>query len=95
MLRRAARNVTVGLPAWIYVPAAAGALFVILPLVAIIGRIDWAHFVPLVTSESSRTALVLSLKTATASTGVCVLLGCPWRSPWRAAQSAWSRCCGR
>lgn len=88
ILRRAARNVTVGLPAWIYVPAAAGALFVILPLVAIIGRIDWAHFVPLVTSESSRTALVLSLKTATASTGVCVLLGVPMamalaRSPVR------------
>lgn len=67
----------VGLPAWIYLPAAAGALFVLVPLVAILLRIDWPHFIPLVTSESSRAALLLSLKTAAASTVVCVLLGVP------------------
>ncbi len=75
--RRTAGPIQVGLPSWIYVPAAVGALFVITPLVAILLRIDWANFVPLITSESSRAALVLSLKTATASTAVCVLLGVP------------------
>lgn len=67
----------VGLPAWIYLPAIVGALFVILPLVAVLSRIDWPNFIPLITSESSRAALLLSLQTAGASTMVCVLLGVP------------------
>lgn len=75
--RREGGLVQVGLPTWIYVPAAVGALFVIMPLVAILLEIDWAHFIPLVTSESARAALLLSLKTASASTTVCVLLGVP------------------
>ncbi len=75
--RRAGGLIQVGLPAWVYLPATAGALFVIVPLVAILLKIDWAHFIPLITSESSRAALVLSLKTATASTAACVVLGVP------------------
>lgn len=69
--------VAVGLPTWIYLPAAIGALLVIVPLLAILLKTDWAHFVPLVTSQSSRTALMLSLKTAAASTALCVLIGVP------------------
>jgi molybdate transport system permease protein len=75
--RRTGGLIQVGLPVWIYLPASVGALLVIVPLVAILLKIDWAHFIPLVTSESSRAALVLSLKTATASTAVCVLIGVP------------------
>ncbi|MGA5463834.1 ABC transporter permease [Mycobacterium sp. NPDC050041] len=75
--RRTSGLIQVGLPAWVYLPAAAGALFVIVPLVAILLQIDWAHFIPLITSESSRAALLLSLQTAMASTAVCVLLGIP------------------
>lgn len=75
--RRPGGPIQVGLPAWIYLPAALGALFVVVPLIAILLKIDWSRFVPLITSESSRAALVLSLKTATASTLVCVLLGVP------------------
>ncbi|KWX68702.1 ABC transporter permease [Mycobacterium sp. NAZ190054] len=75
--RRAGGPVQVGLSAWVYVPAAVGALFVVLPLVAVLLRIDWPRFLPLVMSESSRAALVLSLKTAAASTAVCVLVGIP------------------
>ncbi|MCK0174685.1 ABC transporter permease [Mycolicibacterium sp. F2034L] len=75
--RRAGRLVQVGLPRWLYLPAAAGALFVVVPLIAILLEIDWADFIPLVTSESSRAALLLSLKTAAASTAVCVMLGVP------------------
>ncbi|UXA20113.1 ABC transporter permease [Mycobacterium sp. SMC-4] len=77
IVRRAIGPAPVGLPAWIYLPAAAAALFVILPLLAIMSRIDWPQFVPLVTSESSRAALLLSLKTASASTAICVVLGVP------------------
>ena len=75
--RRTGGLIQVGLPSWIYVPAAVGALIVIVPLVGILLKIDWAHFIALVTSRSSRTALVLSLKTAAASTVVCVVIGVP------------------
>lgn len=75
--RRSGGLIQVGLPAWIYLPAGIGALFVIVPLVAILLKVDWAHFVPLITSESSRAALLLSLKTAAASTVLCVLIGVP------------------
>ncbi len=65
------------LPRWIYLPAAVGALFVVLPLVAIVAKVDWPQFATLITSESSRAALLLSLKTATASTLLCLLFGVP------------------
>jgi molybdate transport system permease protein len=65
------------LPRWIYGPAAVGAAFVLLPLVAIVARVDWASFGDLVTSESSRAAFVLSLQTSAASTVLCVLVGVP------------------
>ncbi|TQF68877.1 molybdate ABC transporter permease subunit [Rhodococcus spelaei] len=70
-------TVRVGLPAWAYLPAAVGAAFLLLPLIAVLVEIDWANFLPLITSESSRVALLLSLKTAAASTALCVLLGIP------------------
>ncbi|MGF7122058.1 ABC transporter permease [Rhodococcus sp. AG1013] len=70
-------RVPAGLPVWIYVPAAVGALLVVLPLVAMLVGVDWPNFWELVTSESSLDALVLSLKTASISTLLCVLLGVP------------------
>jgi molybdate transport system permease protein len=66
-----------GLPRWIYIPAAVGALFVAVPLIAVAAKVDWPHFWSLISSESSTTALVLSLKTAAASTALCLLLGVP------------------
>ncbi|MCT7661957.1 ABC transporter permease [Mycobacterium deserti] len=68
---------TAGLPRWIYVPAAAGALFVVVPLAAVAAKVDWRRFVSLITSESSLTALELSLKTAAASTALCLVVGVP------------------
>jgi molybdate transport system permease protein len=65
------------LPGWVIVPAALGAAFVLLPLVALALRVDWSNFWGLITSESSLAALSLSLRTATASTLLCVLLGVP------------------
>lgn len=70
-------NRPTGLPRWVYLPAAVGAAFVVLPLLAIAVRVDWPNFWSLLTSTSSTTALVLSLKTATASTALCVLVGVP------------------
>ncbi|MFC4605135.1 ABC transporter permease [Rhodococcus kronopolitis] len=75
--RGADTGAAVGLPAWAYLPAAAGALFLLLPLVSILVTVDWPNFFPLITSESSRTALALSMKTAAASTAACVAVGVP------------------
>ena len=68
---------TAGVPRWAYVPALLGAGFILLPLVAIVTRVDWSHFLTLITSESATDALVLSLKTSSVSTLLCVLLGVP------------------
>ncbi len=65
------------LPKWVFVPAALGALFILLPLVAMASRVEWSNFFALVTSESSLAALKLSLRTSLASTALCVLFGVP------------------
>jgi molybdate transport system permease protein len=70
-------DVRVGLPLWIYLPALVGCLLVVLPLVAMGAEVDWGSFVQLVTSESAVAALKLSLRTAFASTVLCVILGVP------------------
>jgi molybdate transport system permease protein len=64
-----------GIPRWIYLPAAVGALFIVLPLVAMAGKIKWRNFFGLVTSDSSLAALQLSLRTSALSTLLCVLFG--------------------
>ncbi|TCJ29914.1 ABC transporter permease [Nocardioides jejuensis] len=64
-------------PRWAWVPAAAGGLLVLLPLVALLAKVPWSDFGGLVTSESARVALWLSLRTAAASTLLCLLLGTP------------------
>jgi molybdate transport system permease protein len=66
-----------GIPRWIYAIAAAGGLFVLLPLAAMVAKVNWPQFIPLVTSDSSLTALGLSLRTSAASTGLCIVLGVP------------------
>ena len=49
----------------------------ILPLVAMISRVEWSRFGELITSPSSVAALKLSLQTSLAATGLCLLLGIP------------------
>jgi molybdate transport system permease protein len=66
-----------GVPGWVYVPACLGAVFVLLPLVAIATRVDWAHFADLVTTRASLDALSLSLRTSAASTVLCLVFGVP------------------
>jgi molybdate transport system permease protein len=66
-----------GIPRWIVVVAAIGALFILLPLVGTITHVEWSQFVPLITSTSSVDALLLSLETAGASTVLCLVFGIP------------------
>lgn len=60
-----------------FVPAVLGGAFIVLPLAAMLLRVQWSQFWELITSESSIAALWLSLKTSAASTVLCVLLGTP------------------
>jgi molybdate transport system permease protein len=66
-----------GLPRWIYLPAIVGAVFVVLPVAAMAVKVPWPQFFSLISSDSSRIALLLSLRTAAASTALCVLFGVP------------------
>ena len=65
------------LPRWVLLPALLGALFVLLPLVAMAARVQWGRFAELITSESSLQALRLSLQTSATSALACVILGVP------------------
>ncbi|HEU5035477.1 MAG TPA: ABC transporter permease [Nocardioides sp.] len=65
------------IPRWILVPAAVGVVFVLLPLVAIVARVDWADFLDLITSQASKDALWLSLRTSAIATLLCLLFGTP------------------
>lgn len=65
------------IPRWVFVAAAVGALFILLPLLGMVAQVNWGQFIPLITSESSRAALWLSLKTASASTVLCLIFGVP------------------
>ena len=67
----------VGLPPWLFAPAAVGALFLVLPLAAMLSRVEWGSFFELISSDSSVAALKLSLRTSSASTVLCVLFGVP------------------
>lgn len=65
------------LPRWVVVPAALGAAFIVLPLVALASRVEWGDFFALITSDSSQAALWLSLRTSAMSTLLCIVLGIP------------------
>jgi molybdate transport system permease protein len=66
-----------GVPRGIYALAVLAALVAVLPLFAMVARVNWANFLPLVSSESALSALGLSLRTSAASTVLCVVLGVP------------------
>ncbi|WP_028639157.1 ABC transporter permease [Nocardioides sp. URHA0032] len=65
------------IPRWLYAPAAVGAAFVLLPLVAIAARVEWTDLFDLVTSQASKDALWLSLRTSAIATLLCLLFGTP------------------
>lgn len=66
-----------GIPRWAIVMAALAAAFVGLPLVAMLGRAELSQLPAQLTSASAREALWLSLRTATAATLLCIVLGTP------------------
>lgn len=64
-------------PRWLIVPAAAGLLFLLVPLTALVARVQWASLVADVTSPAALAALGLSLGTGAGATAVCAVVGIP------------------
>lgn len=64
-------------PALLLAPAAIAVLLLVLPLLAMVGSVDWAHLPARLASPPLRSALWLSLSTSTAAMLVCLLLGLP------------------
>lgn len=64
-------------PRWLIVPAVVGLALIVLPLVALIAKLDWASVPAAIVSPDAVSALLLSLFTAAAATVVCVVLGVP------------------
>lgn len=64
-------------PRALSLPAVFGLAFLILPLVALIARVQWVTFVADVTSPAALAALGLSLGTGAAATAMCVVIGVP------------------
>lgn len=78
------------LPRWLAVPAVVGLLFLLVPLTALVARVQWATLWSDVTSPAALSALGLSLGTGAAATVLCALGGIPLalliaRSPARTA----------
>jgi len=65
------------LPTWVYAPAAVGAAFIVVPIAAMVARVQWGGFWSLITSPSSLDALLLSLRTSAAATLLSLLAGVP------------------
>lgn len=66
-----------GVPVWVLIVAALGALTILVPIASLATRVDWPRFGALITSESALAALGLSLRTSLAATAACIVLGVP------------------
>lgn len=71
---RAARGFV---PPVLAVPAILGLALLVLPLMALVGRVNWSTLWADITARPAVDALVLSLTTGAVATGVCLMLGVP------------------
>jgi molybdate transport system permease protein len=74
---RTARRPRGGAPLPLLLPATVGLAFLVLPLIGLLVRAPWSSMLQLLGSGDVWPALRLSLITATAATGVSLLLGVP------------------
>jgi molybdate ABC transporter, permease protein len=69
--------VTGRVPRLLYIPAVLGLAVMVLPIVALLVRLDWSQVPRALTSSAAISALTLSLQTAAIATAVCVVVGVP------------------
>src|SRR5690349_14043621 len=76
--RRAARGgAPQSVPGPLLAPALIAVAFLVLPLAGLLIRTPWNRLLAALTGSDATQALVLSLWTATVSTGVCLVIGVP------------------
>ena len=78
-----------GIPRWIALPAACAVLFLLVPFIALLIRIDWVQFPHLFTQALGSQALALSLRTCLASTLACIIVGLPLALVCARARDTW------
>ena len=78
-----------GIPRWIAIPSACAVLFLLVPFIALLLRIDWVQFPHLFTQALGSQALALSLRTCLASTLVCIIVGLPLALVCARARDTW------
>ena len=78
-----------GIPRWIAFPAACAVLFLLVPFIALLIRIDWVQFPHLFTQALGSQALALSLRTCLASTLACIIVGLPLALVCARARDTW------
>ena len=78
-----------GIPRWIALPAACAVLFLLVPFIALLVRIDWGQFPHLFTQALGSQALALSLRTCLASTLACIIVGLPLALVCARARDTW------
>ena len=78
-----------GIPRWIALPAACVVLFLLVPFIALLIRIDWVQFPHLFSQALSSQALALSLRTCIASTLACSIVGLPLALVCARARDTW------
>ena len=78
-----------GIPRWIALPASCAVLFLLVPFIALLVRIDWVQFPHLFTQALSSQALALSLRTCLASTLACIIVGLPLALVCARARDTW------
>ncbi|WP_197517301.1 ABC transporter permease [Microbacterium karelineae] len=76
-MMRTAPPAPAGVPRLLAVPAAIALLFLLLPLGALVARVEWPTLWDDVTTPAALSALALSLATATIATAICILVGIP------------------
>ena len=86
-MRRTQRHA--GIPRWITLPAACAVLFLLVPFIALLVRIDWVQFPHLFTQALGSQALALSLRTCLASTLACIIVGLPLALVCARARDTW------
>jgi len=64
-------------PPILVVPAVIGLAFLVLPLAALVGKVEWSSLWADITSAQALDALTLSLGTGLVATAFCVVLGVP------------------
>jgi len=71
------RRPAVMMPRWILLPAAVGAVFILLPIFALLTQVELTELPSLLSSAAALSALWLSLRTALLATVLCLVLGVP------------------